>query len=817
MQNSTLDLSFKNIPPLFYAMQGDTDRQVQVSLFDGGVLYDASSDAVSVWYSGPGGDGNFSEGISIERNVLTITLNGNVTAVPGNYALAVMLSRSNGKVSTWNMILKVGVVPGYGSPAAQDYFEAFQAGELAQRLESVNARITSEVATLNGSIANESASLASQIETVNSRISGIIADGQQTEGNTELIDIRTGWDGTKYKTAGDAVREQVGKIENVLEKIVVSYKSKNLINPSNCTISKRMYVNGTVYDQQGDFYTDFIPVNSGDTVWSGFNGSSFVRVQMRHVCAFDSSKSAVSSLGMQNPSYSFTVPDGVSYIVATIVNPNPDRCSLTIGESLPDKFYEYFDPYFEPVEKAQVEQNKSEISEIKGSVSNNQAEIELLKSKNSSVSIVSNSAKGLIRKSNQNRFGLWKKPDEYSFDIPFGIFTDGNTFKTDFNAESYKNRFQNVKYIAPNGDDSADGSAAHPWKSFSKIASLNEVTCYMTSGIYTLENFKGWDGRLYKNFDLIGLGDVKIIHGDCPTEWILEDGVYKAPIEGNCRLCVDVFTDVAGIIYTKAADLLDCKATKCSYFTEGGFVYVNTTLDNPNGKIARIFNDMSECFLIYAHAFDTTPYIENIKWYGSPDSTAEDSPSVKFVSYKTETGKSKAVFNNCGFYCGYVGVQTNQLAETIFYKCETANVYTDGFQYFGDSKNIEIECKGYSCGLDHIQDGGQFDNGSTAHGKCNTLRINSVYYDNKGGNCADALDTNSVSICIGCSAFDSKAEITSQGFALQGGQLSRMYLEGCTAFGNIYDIQSGPNGTITIKNCEYDELSENGGIIITIQ
>ena len=45
---------------------------------------------------------------------------------------------------------------------------------------------------------------------LNKRISTIIADGQQTEGNTELIDIRTGADGKVYQTAGDAVREQVG-------------------------------------------------------------------------------------------------------------------------------------------------------------------------------------------------------------------------------------------------------------------------------------------------------------------------------------------------------------------------------------------------------------------------------------------------------------------------------------------------------------------------------------------------------------------------------------------------------------------------------
>ena len=44
---------------------------------------------------------------------------------------------------------------------------------------------------------------------LNSRISTIIANGQQTEGNTELIDIRTWWNGNKSATAGDAVREQI--------------------------------------------------------------------------------------------------------------------------------------------------------------------------------------------------------------------------------------------------------------------------------------------------------------------------------------------------------------------------------------------------------------------------------------------------------------------------------------------------------------------------------------------------------------------------------------------------------------------------------
>ena len=55
---------------------------------------------------------------------------------------------------------------------------------------------------------------------LNRRISNIIADGTQTEGNTELIDIRTGADGTVYQTAGDAVRGQIGALKDDIVKKV---------------------------------------------------------------------------------------------------------------------------------------------------------------------------------------------------------------------------------------------------------------------------------------------------------------------------------------------------------------------------------------------------------------------------------------------------------------------------------------------------------------------------------------------------------------------------------------------------------------------
>ena len=49
------------------------------------------------------------------------------------------------------------------------------------------------------------------------RIDNIVANANRTEGNSELIDIRVGWDGTIYASAGTAVREQMKSLTYQLE------------------------------------------------------------------------------------------------------------------------------------------------------------------------------------------------------------------------------------------------------------------------------------------------------------------------------------------------------------------------------------------------------------------------------------------------------------------------------------------------------------------------------------------------------------------------------------------------------------------------
>lgn len=60
------------------------------------------------------------------------------------------------------------------------------------------------------------------LQTANARIDTIIAHNNDTEGNSELVDIRTGVDGTVYASAGAAVRKQI-------ESLITGYRQNEVI------------------------------------------------------------------------------------------------------------------------------------------------------------------------------------------------------------------------------------------------------------------------------------------------------------------------------------------------------------------------------------------------------------------------------------------------------------------------------------------------------------------------------------------------------------------------------------------------------------
>lgn len=127
---------------------------------------------------------------------------------------------------------------------------------------------------------------------LNRRLSSIIANGTQTEGNAELIDIRTGADRKVYPTAGDAVRGQFGELKDDLVNLAQENRNftftgkfipyamgfvRGNLNPSTgeiSTASNRVStVNSmiapkriTIEVEEG--FRVFVDVNLGDT-WGG--------------------------------------------------------------------------------------------------------------------------------------------------------------------------------------------------------------------------------------------------------------------------------------------------------------------------------------------------------------------------------------------------------------------------------------------------------------------------------------------------------------------------------------------------------------------
>ena len=417
-------------------------------------------------------------------------------------------------------------------------------------------------------------------------------------------------------------------------------------------------------------------------------------------------------------------------------------------------------------------------------------------------------------------FTLFEMPDAFTGTfIPVNIYSNGETYTTDFDAENFKNTVGNTYYVAPIADGGVstnDGlSRQKPKNLYNAVNTVaaDGDTVYMLPGFYTSSDTSSLTSNSFnKSINIIGLGRVV---------WCVDGVLYKAQASKAYDDTNHVWTcsrsSVGMVIssqdhkfaYTKTTSLANCQATPMSWYFASGTLYINDTKE-PDAIIIAERDG-----IVLSPTASEKLYFENILFVGGKWSIQTNDPSE---------GTLTAIFNNCIFtrtYGSYSNVSVKG-GNVLFNRCEASFSSRDGFSYSPSTgatvQFVEIDCIGENNGLQHT-DSQSIDNGSTAHSGATGIRINGIYQNNWGANVAD-VQTGTMSVNLGCVALDSNANDSyNAGFSAQQPGAT-MWLYGCKALGNIRDIDAvttdGQSSTLYATNCDFQTMRIGSGNITVV-
>lgn len=219
--------------------------------------------------------------------------------------------------------------------------------EITTRADADDA-ISAQLNTTNTNLENEILARNTAVDALSSRIDAIVAlpDGSTTA-DAELVDIRTGYNGDEYSSAGDAVRGQVSDLHEEVSEVKTTVNSKNMFNLATITDDTYMYIDGTTTTNNQRFVTDYIPVKSGMVLLPSYRNASNVQTvgNFASVCCFDADKTVMTG-GVYNQS-SFTVPSECYFIRATFADSPMGVYSGMIENNntgIPSVYEEFYEP-----------------------------------------------------------------------------------------------------------------------------------------------------------------------------------------------------------------------------------------------------------------------------------------------------------------------------------------------------------------------------------------------------------------------------------------------------------------------------------------
>lgn len=148
-----------------------------------------------------------------------------------------------------------------------------------------------------------------QLDLLQARVDNIIPDGTQTAGNTELLDIRVGYNGVTYGSAGNAVRSCDTILNDMIESlegIVDARIDSNEIVTDDVTLGKRLADNGSLSTYADGFTTDYMPVIEGVNYYKNSPDNTIYH----RICYYDKYYTIIGSASTDNET---TAPEGAVY------------------------------------------------------------------------------------------------------------------------------------------------------------------------------------------------------------------------------------------------------------------------------------------------------------------------------------------------------------------------------------------------------------------------------------------------------------------------------------------------------------------------
>ena len=170
------------------------------------------------------------------------------------------------------------------------------------------------------------------------QIANLVSENNPTEGNSELIDTRVGYDGTTYPSAGEAIRKQIGSLSEEIYKVKNELKHLNIldIEDSISGYSYRSQIGSGIEKIENPNYT------ACNQIFSVVKDEKYTHNWLyAALYVYDNNKKLILYDYADSIPHTLTIPENASYMTIAGSTIQNSDIMLVSGDVLPSSYIPY--------------------------------------------------------------------------------------------------------------------------------------------------------------------------------------------------------------------------------------------------------------------------------------------------------------------------------------------------------------------------------------------------------------------------------------------------------------------------------------------